>query len=67
MKKNVGGIDRLIRAAVGIVLLALVVALKDESGYWLWGLLGLVPLGTAAIGWCPPYAIFGISSCKAEQ
>jgi len=67
MKKNVGGIDRLIRAIVGIVLLALVVALKDESGYWLWGLLGLVPLGTAAIGWCPPYAIFGISSCKTEQ
>ncbi|MBT3361946.1 MAG: DUF2892 domain-containing protein [Rhodospirillales bacterium] len=67
MKKNVGGIDRAIRAIAGIVLLGLMVVLKDESGYWLWGLLGLVPLGTAAIGWCPPYAIFGISSCKTEE
>ncbi len=66
MKKNVGGIDRIARAIVGIVLLGMVVALKDESGYWLWGLMGLVPLGTAAIGWCPPYSIFGISSCKTE-
>ena len=66
MKKNVGGIDRIVRAVAGIVLLGMVVALKDESGYWLWGLIGLVPLGTAAIGWCPPYAIFGISSCKTE-
>ena len=67
MKKNVGGIDRAIRAIAGIVLLGLMVVLKDESGYWLWGLLGLVPLGTAALGWCPPYAIFGISSCKTEE
>ncbi len=66
MKKNVGGIDRMIRAIAGVVLLGMVVALKDESGYWLWGLIGILPLGTAAVGWCPPYAIFGISSCKTE-
>jgi Protein of unknown function (DUF2892) len=32
-----------------------------------WGLLGLVPLITAIVGWCPPYAVFGISTCKSRR
>ncbi|MEQ1711481.1 MAG: DUF2892 domain-containing protein [Hyphomicrobium sp.] len=31
-----------------------------------WGWLGLIPLGTAAIGWCPPYALLGLSTCAKK-
>lgn len=60
MKDNVGGTDRIIRIVLGLVLLGL--TLTGNIG--LWGWLGLVPLITGAIGWCPPYAILGISTCK---
>ena len=62
MKSNVGTTDRIIRAIVGLVLLSLVFILEGNAR-WL-GLIGLVPLATAAIGWCPAYVPFGISTCK---
>jgi hypothetical protein len=62
MKKNVGGIDRILRAIVGIVLIAL--AVTGTVG--LWGYIGVVPLVTAAIGWCPAYLPFGIKTCKTS-
>ncbi|MBE7941764.1 MULTISPECIES: DUF2892 domain-containing protein [Ramlibacter] len=61
MTKNVGGIDRALRITVGLVLIAL--AATGTVGWWGW--LGLVPLATGAIGWCPPYALLGLSTCKA--
>jgi len=61
MAKNIGGLDRIIRAIVG---LAIICAGVYYENYW--GAVGLVPLGTALIGWCPPYAIFGISSCSVK-
>lgn len=60
MVKNVGAVDRILRAVLGIVVLSLVFVGPQS----LWGLLGLVPLGTALIGWCPPYAILGLNTCK---
>ncbi len=61
MSKNVGGIDRIIRVVAGVALLG--------WGYveqnWL-GAIGLVPLLTAAIGFCPAYAPFGIKTCKTD-
>ena len=48
MTKNVGGIDRILRAAIGLVLIAL--AATGTVGWW--GYLGLIPLATAAMGWC---------------
>lgn len=60
MRQNIGGIDRLLRIIVGLIALSLVVAGPKS----LWGLLGLVPLATALVGWCPPYALIGISTCK---
>lgn len=63
--KNVGGIDRILRIAVG---LALIVAyfLNGGGAYsWLY-LLGIIPLATGIIGWCPPYGIFGINTCKTK-
>ena len=62
MKPNVGTVDRVIRAVLGIVLIAL--ALTGTIGWWGW--LGVVPLLTAAVGWCPPYAMLGINTCKTN-
>lgn len=59
MTRNIGNLDRLLRASVGITALSLVFVGPQS---W-WGLLGLVPLATAAIGWCPPYSAFGINTC----
>jgi len=59
MTPNVGNVDRVIRIAVGAGL----VAYATITGAW-WGWLGLIPLGTALIRWCPAYLPFGISTCK---
>ncbi len=62
MKANVGGIDRGLRIVVGLVLIAL--AATGTVGWWGW--LGVLPLATGLIGWCPPYAIFGFNTCKTR-
>lgn len=59
MKCNMGNTDRIARAIVGAGIVAAGVYFQS----W-WGAIGLVPLFTAAIGWCPAYVPFGISSCK---
>jgi hypothetical protein len=59
MKTNVGSIDRAMRIAVGLILAGL--AATGTVGWWGW--LGLVPLATGIAGWCPPYAMLGISTC----
>ena len=63
MKANVGGIDRILRIVVGIALIAL--TLTGTIGNWGW--LGLLPLATGLIGWCPPYAIFGWNTCSTKK
>ena len=59
MTRNVGSVDRVIRIVVGLGLISL--------AFWgpktMWGWIGLVPLGTALVGWCPPYALLGINTC----
>ncbi len=67
MKANVGGVDRAFRIVAGIVLLALVFILQSEDGLWLWGLIGIVPLATGVMNWCPAYSMFGMSTCKVEE
>ncbi|WP_022941809.1 YgaP family membrane protein [Psychromonas hadalis] len=62
MNKNVGGIDRGLRVGAGIVMIA--VGFYFQS--W-WGVIGLIPLFTGTIGWCPAYLPFGISSCACEK
>lgn len=64
MNVNVGLIDRSVRVAGGIALFSLVLVL-DGNARWL-GLVGLVPLVTGLLGWCPAYSILGISSCSAR-
>lgn len=65
MKANVGGIDRVLRILVGLGVLSLLVVLEGNAR-WL-GLIGLVPLLTAVLGYCPLYALLGISSCPLER
>lgn len=57
MTKNVGSIDRTIRIVAGLGLIAWGVMTQN----W-WGAIGIVPLITATIGWCPAYAPFGINT-----
>ena len=61
MIHNVGGLDRVARAVVGVAILGAGLYFKS----W-WGLLGLVPLGTAVFRFCPAYLPFGLSSCKVK-
>lgn len=60
MKSNVGGMDRILRIVIGAVLVLL--AVTGQVGAWGW--IGLLPLATGLSGWCPPYSLLGISTCK---
>jgi Inner membrane protein YgaP-like, transmembrane domain len=62
MKKNVGSLDRGIRLLLGLLIIGFGVFYQS----W-WGIVGVVPLLTAGIGWCPPYALLGFSTCRVEQ
>lgn len=62
MKQNVGGIDRTLRVVVGVVILSLFFFV-DPAYRW-WALVGVVPLMTGFIGWCPAYLPFGLRTCK---
>ena len=65
MNKNIGNAERGIRALVGLALLAY--ALWGTGEYTWIGWIGVVPLLTAAIGWCPPYALLGINTNSAKK
>ncbi len=68
MKKNVGTIDRALRTVAGIIAIAAYAMGMLTGTLGIVALVaGVVLLGTAAMGWCPPYAIFGISSCKIKS
>ncbi len=58
MNLNVGMVDRVVRVILGLVLLALIVVGPQT---W-WGLLGLIPLVTGLVGFCPLYRLFGMST-----
>ena len=56
MKSNVGTVDRILRVIVGIVLISLVFVGPKTA----WGWIGVIPLATAFIGFCPAYRLLGI-------
>jgi hypothetical protein len=62
MKINVGGIDRTLRIIGGLAIIS--AGLYFQS--W-WAAVGLIPLFTGSIGWCPAYLPFGFSSCASEK
>ena len=62
MKKNIHPVERVVRIALGAFLVSL--------AFWgptnIWFLLGIIPLLTGFAGWCPPYALLGISTRRAR-
>ncbi|MCP5227451.1 DUF2892 domain-containing protein [Accumulibacter sp.] len=63
MKTNVGGIDKILRIVVGIVLIAM--AALGVVGAWAW--IGVVPLLTGLFGVCPAYSLLGTSTCAVKK
>jgi hypothetical protein len=63
MPTNVGSVDRILRIIVGLGLLAIVFVGPQTP----WGWLGLIPLVTAFIGFCPAYTLFGIRTCPMQN
>lgn len=62
-KTNAGMTDRVMRAVLGIAVVSLVYVGPQTP----WGWLGLIPLATAVLGWCPLYTVFGINTCGVQQ
>jgi hypothetical protein len=61
MKKNVGGVERIVRIIVGGAILSFAFVGPQSP----WAYLGIIPLATGLMGWCPPYALLGFSTtCK---
>lgn len=63
MKKNIHPVERVARVLVGLVLISMAFVGPKN----LWFLVGVVPVLTGVIGWCPPYAMLGISTCKMKD
>lgn len=63
MKLNVGGIDRALRIVAGVALIGLTVA--GTIGAWGW--LGIVPLATGLVGFCPIYPLLGLNTCPMKR
>jgi hypothetical protein len=66
LKKNVGGIDRVLRIVVGVALLAAFFALPEMTGRWFL-LIGIVPLATGLMSSCPLYSVLGVSTCPMQK
>jgi hypothetical protein len=62
MQANVGGMDKIARIVVGLALLAMTVVGPKT----LWGLIGIVPLATALLNFCPAYTLFGVNTCDRK-
>lgn len=63
MKANVGGFDKIARIGAGVVLIGL--AATDMIGTWGW--IGVVPLATGLMGWCPAYNLLGMNTCPMKK
>lgn len=63
MKCNVGKTERILRIIVGLVIVSLAFIGPKSN----WAFLGLVPLLTGILGWCPPYAMLGINTCTPKD
>ncbi len=62
MKTNEGRLDRAVRVVAGLLLIGL--AVGGQIGAW--GYVGVVPVLTGAIGWCPLYTVLGINTCRTR-
>lgn len=65
MKANVGGIDKVVRLVAAVALFSLFFVLEGNARYL--GLVGIVPLATSLLGWCPLYTVLGINTCPMKR
>jgi hypothetical protein len=65
MQKNVGSADKIVRIVLGLGLLSLLFLLEAPMR-WL-GLIGIVPLVTSLMGWCPLYTLLGVNTCRVRN
>lgn len=63
MMTNVGGVDKVLRIVAGLILIALVFVGPQTP----WGWIGLVPLVTGLVGFCPLYKIIGLNTCPVKK
>ena len=60
MTRNIHPVERIVRVCAGVGITSL--------AFWgpatPWAFLGLVPVATGLLGWCPPYALLGINTCR---
>lgn len=63
MMKNIGGIDKIARIGAGVALIGLTLA--GVIGAWGW--IGVMPLATGLLGWCPAYMLLGIKTCPTSR
>jgi len=63
MNKNVGGIDKILRIVAGLALIALTVM----GVLPVWGYIGIVPVATGLMGWCPIYPLLGLNTCPMKK
>lgn len=60
MTKNIHPVERIVRVVVGLALVSQAFIGMQNP----WFFLGLVPMATGLMGWCPPYSLLGINTCK---
>jgi len=68
MNSNVGMIDRIVRIAIGLLLIAYAIPIGFAPSGWNWvGWIGVVPLVTGIAGVCPLYSLLGLSTCPLKR
>ena len=63
MTTNIGKVERIVRIVIGIGIVSLAFVGPTSP----WAYLGILPLLTGLVGWCPPYALFGISTVRTAK
>ena len=63
MTKNIHPIERVLRVVLGLGLISLAFVGPENK----WFLLGFIPVLTGLAGWCPPYALLGINTCRLRK
>lgn len=64
MTQNVGSFERVLRIVAGLGLIAWALGYIPGVAPSVWGWIGVFPLATGLLGWCPPYALLGINTCS---
>ena len=65
MKANIGNIDRTVRIVAGLLIMAILYLFLPGNARW-FGLLGLIPVATGFMRFCPLYVPLGLSTCKTQ-